>query len=242
MPTFAQRAAAKHPSDWPGATRPGMVHYEGRRQAAENHIQEAAASQRKVTRCVRLACRVGQLARWDFYGRPAGKCCRGPLPNRQRVRSAAGSRLVFHSTRSESDDAAAGIFRFVGKARVLPPENFSPHRGSLVLRLRAGALRRLSILLFDLSRPACAGGASGPEWAKDARDQEDKTRLVANAEIGLRYLPDGNALEAFTSESGREIHPGDDMHVVWTWSGVQHTLWLNGHISNSYISTAHFRR
>ena len=57
----------------------------------------------------------------------------------------------------------------------------------------------------------------------------DKSALACVFTVGLSKLPDGNAYETVSNAKDPVlIRPGEEVSLIWTWSGVDHRLYIDG--------------
>jgi hypothetical protein len=150
--------------------------------------------------------------------------------------------LFFASPQVPQSGAASPLFRLTPH-RLLPPEvKLNPRRGSLVVRLAprapfGGFPAMVDVypgpphLSFRLS-------AAWPQVKDGEPPPPEPRRLRCGAQVVLRHALDGNALE--TMRGATDVEPGQDLHAVWTWSGVRHDLYLNGTLVASHIAASPF--
>lgn len=117
-------------------------------------------------------------------------------------------------------------------------------------RVRGTAVVRLSVKEPFGGFPAYVELYPGPPhltfrcsaaWHKANKDApEDKSLLDCQANVVLAHTGDGNVLEEFSGTV--PVKPGGELHAVWTWSGTQHRLFLNGKPVASYAAQSPFPR
>lgn len=153
--------------------------------------------------------------------------------------------IFFTSALVAADDAAAQVFRFDGKPRVMPECPLNPCRGTAVVRLTpqkpfGGYPAYLEIYP---GAPHVTFRISGA-FPKDTKGVEDKGKLACKAEVVLRHARDGNQLEVVKVADADTllVAPGAPLHVAWTWAGVRHQLFLNGKLVTTHIAASPFPR
>jgi len=117
----------------------------------------------------------------------------------------------------------------------------NPRRGSLVARLTPqGPFGGFPSLIEVYPGPPHLSFRVSGVWAKPKEGQTDADakRLTCSAEVVLFYARDGNVLEALKAET--DLAPGQELHVVWTWSGVRHCIYLNGKLVTKMIAHSPF--
>jgi hypothetical protein len=139
------------------------------------------------------------------------------------------------------NDPATGRFRFDGKTRLVDPKVVSTRRGTAIIRLQV----RGPVHPF----PSHFGFAPGPpnisfkvqvEWHKDEKAQEDRTLLDCVPIVVLRQDYTNSSLETLKPDKALTFAPGTELHLVWTWSGIQHRLYCNGKLLRDYTASSPF--
>jgi hypothetical protein len=131
-------------------------------------------------------------------------------------------------------------------AHSLPQVKLNPRRGTIVMRLvvkepfGGGFGQHVAIYPgppFVMLR--CSAAWPKPKPGEAERDRHEKL-LRAGVAMELGAFPDGAAAEKFDAYT--PVKPGQDLHVAWTWSGIKHSLFLNGKLVTTHLAASPFPR
>ena len=165
----------------------------------------------------------------------------GSVPLNSPPPAAPGRALVFLSPRiaKEAQDA---VRRPLAGDETLALPALSRVRGTVVVRLTVREpFGGFPAYVEMFPGPPHLTFRCSAAWHKASKDApEDKSQLDGQATVVLAHTGDGNMLESFTGTV--PVKPGGELHAVWTWSGTQHRLFLNGKPVASYAALSPFPR
>ena len=153
--------------------------------------------------------------------------------------SRAADRCLFFTSPTLSNlDKGPGRARFENKPIALGDLRLHPYRGTVVVRLTAKApFGGYPALLEIYPGPPHLAVRCSANWDKD-KNKQPTHQLRLTFQVTPDYFRDGNAVETIKAET--LLDPGEDLHAVWTWSGMQHQLYLNGELVTSSLGKSPF--
>lgn len=148
--------------------------------------------------------------------------------------------ILFSSPTVQKDDPATGLMHLEG--RTIDGLPLLAPRGSVVIRLTPKEpFGGYPSYLSTFPGTPIVDVRCSASWYKVTKDApEDKTRLDSSANIILRYAYDSNPAESL--EGHTILAPGEELFMVWTWSGITHHIYLNGKLVTTYLATSPFPR
>ncbi len=157
--------------------------------------------------------------------------------------SAADRCLHFYSPLVPKDSKDP-VLHHLKASRLSNGAGIHPYRGSAVVRLKAmKPFGGYPAYIEIYPGPPHLTFRIGADWPKDKKGKVlDQRHLIGQAQVALRYRYDSNVAEQIKTGKGVKLKPGDDLHVVWTWSGVEHRLYLNGQLGARRIASSPFPR
>jgi hypothetical protein len=152
---------------------------------------------------------------------------------------AADDCLFFATPRVAEKPADARFVQLRQHMALSDKVRLNPRRGSVVVRLTPNAPFGGYPAQVELyPGPPHLALRIAADWPKlkEGEPAPEKKLLRCSVEAVLRYAKDGNALETIKAET--DLDPGSDLHAVWTWSGVQHRIYLNGKLAATLVAAS----
>ena len=140
----------------------------------------------------------------------------------------AADHCLFYTSPALSEAGlAAGGVTFRG-ASVLEKLDIHPYRGSVVIRLVpkdafGGYPAQVEVYPGPPHLKVIVGATHPKPDSGIPADQ-----LLVTFSAVLDHFRDGNRVESVTASVG--VAPNEPLHAAWTWSGVEHRLYLNGQL------------
>lgn len=156
----------------------------------------------------------------------------------------AADRCLHFFSPQVPQDGKGPVLRHLKAARLDSGGDIHPYRGSAVVRLKATKpFGGYPAYIEIYPGPPHLTFRVNADWPKDKQGNVlDQTHLIGRAQVALRYKYDSNVAEQIKTVEGVKLRPDDDLHVVWTWSGVDHRLYLNGQRAARRIANSPFPR
>lgn len=185
--------------------------------------------------------RIGRVGLAALLAASLARAANPPAPAPVTLVAPPGRALFFASPRAPEKSNDPRQIRLAMHQPLPASVRLDPRRGSIVVRLTPTGPFGGFPSVFDIyPGPPHATLRVTAAWPKPKNGEPppEKKILRAAVEAVLRHAHDGNALDAVKAEN--DLEPGQDLHVVWTWSGVRHCLYLNGKLVTARIADSPF--
>lgn len=159
------------------------------------------------------------------------------LPSLLALSAPAADRCLYFTSPalSETGVAAGGIL-FPPAERISPKLDLHPYRGSVVIRLTPREPFGSAYIEVYPGPPILKVRCSAV-WPKPESGMPTN-QLAVTIRVTPDHLADGNEIEPF--EITVPHQPGQPLHTVWTWSGVEHKFYVNGELKLTHVAKSPF--